>query len=256
MRHTHCLVRGDDSLTGFNAHIERHYLKHNVCSVAALTLSVLSYTEVMLEMLVHKVKGENHRWRWIAGLEGAKVLLRLILFYGTKQRMVIHPTHFARADEDDKINLATLDPRIGVPASSTLYGSASRKGWAHIAEVLWIIRPFIYVGLQWRRSKKKKSKEGEPSWKPWLISLGIDLTIRLAREMQPMTQLEREESRRRDYLLLFYAVREPFYDLFTRPILDLFCDTTEHRPFISVVAAALNDYRPFWEQYYFSTSGS
>ena len=75
------------------------------------------------------------------------------------------------------------------------------------------------MGLLWRRNKKKKAQETEQSWKPWLISLGIDLAVRLAREMQPMSQLEREESRRRDYLLLFYAVREPFYDLFTRYVL-------------------------------------
>ena len=78
-----------------------------------------------------------------------RVLLRVILFYGTKQRIVIHPTHFARDDEDHKVSLATLDPRIGVPSSSTLYGSASRKGWAHVAELLWILRPLIYGMIVW-----------------------------------------------------------------------------------------------------------
>ncbi|KAI9248592.1 peroxisome membrane protein [Phascolomyces articulosus] len=260
LRHTHCLVRQQDELlTGFNAQIEQQYLKHKLSNIAALTLSVVSYTEVVFEMLVHKSKESvNQRWRWIAGLEGVKVILRLILFYATRKKMVIHPTHFARGDEDDKINLATLDTRIGIPASSTLSGSLPRLGWAHVAELLWIFRPLIYVGLMWKRSKKKNAKEGEEndSWKPWIISLGIDLVARLAREMQPMTPLEREESRRRDYLLLFYLFRQPFYDFFTRPVVDMFCDATEHRPLISVFAAALSDYRPFWEQYYFCTSGS
>ena len=70
----------------------------------------------------------------------------------------------------------------------------------------------------WRRSKKKSTKENEEhnSWKPWLISLGVDLVAKLARELQPMTKLEREESRRRDYLLLFYLFREPCYNFFTK----------------------------------------
>ncbi|KAG2227546.1 hypothetical protein INT45_002231 [Circinella minor] len=210
-------------------------------------------------MLVHKSKQSiNTRWRWIAGLESVKVLLRLVLFYATNKRIVIHPTHFARGDEDNKINLATLDSRIGIPSSSTLSGSLQRFGWAHVAELLWIFRPLIYVGLMWKQSKKKSTKENEEynNWKPWLISLGIDLAARLARELQPMTRLEREESRRRDYLLLFYLFREPCYNFFTKPIVDMFCDATEHRPLISIFAAALNDYRPFWEQYYFCTSGS
>ncbi|KAI9490205.1 peroxisome membrane protein [Zychaea mexicana] len=259
LRHTHCLVRQqNESLTGFNAHIEQQYLKHKLCRAAALALSTVSYTEVVVEMLVHKTtKSVSRRWRCIASLEGAKVFLRLILFYATRKRMVIHPTHFARADEDDKISLATLDTRIGVPASSTLSRSLPRVGWAHLAELLWIFRPLIYVGLMWRRSKHKKTSESEQtSWKPWLISLGIDLAARLARELQPQTQLEREESKRRDYLLLFYLFRQPFYDFFTKPIVDYFCDATEHRPMISIFAAALNDYRPFWEHYYFCTSGS
>ena len=74
LRHTHCLVRQQDELlTGFNAHIEQLYLKHRVCNIAALTLSVISYTEVVFEMLVHKSKQSvNARWRWIGGLEGVK----------------------------------------------------------------------------------------------------------------------------------------------------------------------------------------
>lgn len=59
-------------------------------------------------------------------------------------------------------------------------------------------------------------KDAEGSWKPWLISLAIDLMARTARYMQPMTGLEKDESRRRDYLLIYYLFRGPIYLKLTR----------------------------------------
>jgi peroxin-16 len=61
-------------------------------------------------------------------------------------------------------------------------------------------------------------KEDEGSWKPWLISLSIDLLSRVARHMQPMASLERDESKRRDYLLIYYLFRGPVYLRFTRQV--------------------------------------
>lgn len=59
-------------------------------------------------------------------------------------------------------------------------------------------------------------KEEEGSWKPWLVSLGIDLISRIARHMQPMTNLEKDESKRRDYLFIYYLFRGPIYLKLTR----------------------------------------
>lgn len=59
-------------------------------------------------------------------------------------------------------------------------------------------------------------KEDEGSWKPWLVSLSIDLLSRVARHIQPMSGLERDESKRRDYLFIYYLFRGPVYLKFTR----------------------------------------
>jgi peroxin-16 len=59
-------------------------------------------------------------------------------------------------------------------------------------------------------------KDDEGSWKPWLVSLCIDIIARLARNMQPMSNLERDESKRRDYLFIYYLFRGPIYLKFTR----------------------------------------
>ncbi|KAL9545076.1 hypothetical protein PS6_008434 [Mucor atramentarius] len=212
--------------------------------------------------------------------------------------MILHPTHFIRnvdtvsleVANDEKFELTSLDPRTGTALSSTQTAieqinnsrNSGIRGWAHLSELLWIVRPFVYalmIYLQQKRIQKHDlirlkakredeieesdeeedesiEKDDEGSWKPWLISLSIDMASRIARHMQPMSSLEREESKRRDYLLIYYLFRGPLYLKFTRIILDAFCDATEHRPLISIVTAAINDYRPFWEDSYFYTSGS
>jgi hypothetical protein len=64
---------------------------------------------------------------------------------------------------------------------------------------------------------------GVQSWKAWLLSLSVDLTSRglmgLAfanRREGPMTALEADEYGRRAYLLLYYLLRGPFYQHFTK----------------------------------------
>jgi peroxin-16 len=59
-------------------------------------------------------------------------------------------------------------------------------------------------------------KDDEGSWKPWIVSLSIDIIARIARKMQPMSMLERDESKRRDYLFIYYLFRGPIYLKFTR----------------------------------------
>jgi hypothetical protein len=74
--------------------------------------------------------------------------------------MVLHPTHLIRNIDpstlevvnDEKFELANIDIRTGTPLSGSLPESAhgtisgtNRSGWAHLGEILWIIRPFIYV---------------------------------------------------------------------------------------------------------------
>ncbi|KAI8877453.1 peroxisome membrane protein [Backusella circina FSU 941] len=271
----------------FNRRFEYNYSGKWSSKTASLALSIISYTEVIIEMVVSRKLSKNSRWRWIASLEGLKAILRLVLFYKSKKKMVLHPTHLIRnidpstleAANDEKFELANIDIRTGTPLSGTLPNSTHvsisgthRSGWAHLGEILWIIRPFVYAFMIMMEQRKQVEsikreddddndddeieKDAEGSWKPWLISLAIDLISRTARYMQPMTGLEKDESRRRDYLFIYYLFRGPIYLKFTRLILDKFCDATEHRPIISIITAAINDYRPFWEDSYFYTSGS
>lgn len=86
-------------------------------------------------------------------------LLRLIIFYGTRRKMILHPTHFIRnvdpvsleIAQDEKYELTSIDPRTGTALSASHDSSQinssrnnNRGGWAHLSELLWIVRPFIY----------------------------------------------------------------------------------------------------------------
>lgn len=86
-------------------------------------------------------------------------MLRLVIFYSTKRKMILHPTHFIRnvdpvslnIAQDEKYELTSIDPRTGTALSATYDSSQINSdqnnncgGWAHLSELLWIVRPFIY----------------------------------------------------------------------------------------------------------------
>ncbi|CEI85741.1 hypothetical protein RMCBS344292_00196 [Rhizopus microsporus] len=267
----------------FNARFIQNYQTKRLCRLASWTLSIISYTEVVAEMFLSRRVSRMSRWKWITSIEGIKFLLRLALFYGAKRKMILHPTHYIRnvdpdtldlQHKDDKLELSHLDPRTGTALSKESdTKSQSRSGWSHMGELLWMVRPLVYalmILVEQRkmsvRSDPKEVQEDEEeqtekdeeslSWKPWLASLCIDWISLIAANMQTSNRLEKEELKRRSYLLLYYFLRGPMYTQVTRVLLDRFCDATEHRPIVSIVTAALNDYRPFWQDSYFYTSGS
>ncbi|KAI8329452.1 peroxisome membrane protein [Chlamydoabsidia padenii] len=300
---THHLITTADSKSVekdrfvFNQYLRHQFRRSKLFHTLSVILSVVSYSEVLLEMLAVR-KYSLLRWRFISWLEGFKAFLRLVLYVGSRKSMVLHPTHFIRNVDsstltydtmgEEKIELTHLDTRIGVPSTANTellsrvmdidIPTFHRSKWTHLAEVLWIFRPLIYVILLGKAHNKQRKlannskdthreacheeekdlmeKDEENYWQPWLTSLAVDVLALILRLTQKMSSLEKEESKRRNYLLLFYLLRGPVYSAFIRKLLDRICNSTEHRPLISIVTTAVNDYRPFWEQSYFYTSGS
>ncbi|KAL1930807.1 hypothetical protein VTP01DRAFT_10969 [Rhizomucor pusillus] len=280
---------------------------HKNCSAL---LSVITYTQVLVEMYVLKKWGKNKQWRMIACLEAVKVILRLTLFRLTSNRMNLYPPHLQR-DIDPNVleqnrkmaqrsvperwtgqrsgieiprmqSTIELDGRRSPKTSSTparkfadvteylmskvLTPEKLRRPeqMVHVmnalgkgGEVLYILRPLIYV--------LAILKYGRLSWKPWLLSLAIELisqaTVRQAFEpadggRTKMTPLEREEYARRMKLLWFNLLRGAFYIHITRPRMERFCNRIENKPILSIVAGVLREYLPLWERIYFYTSCS
>ncbi|KAG0360811.1 Peroxisomal membrane protein pex16 [Mortierella sp. AD032] len=268
----------------------------------AMVLTVIQYTEVLIEMGVQKKWGQQYKWRVITALEAIKAAGRLTLMRLTSQRMIMHPIHTERdVDPSTLADLAEAEQAVkeshwtGTRTGSTrLQLSAVQKngkagkttdvtefllskvltpdvvrkprdlvgklsGFGAIGEYMFILRPLIYV-LAMR-------KYGQKSWYPWFLSLAIELASRTSIKQYLSsrgggsrggsgTLLEKDEMKRRLWLLLYYVLRSPFYDRFTKERLHNFCESASKKPLISLVGGIVRDYQPLWESVYFYTSAS
>ncbi|KAJ1924440.1 hypothetical protein IWQ60_005204, partial [Tieghemiomyces parasiticus] len=141
------------------------------------------------------------------------------------------------------------DPQAVLKPSELVPRMGSRRLWG---EYLFILRPIIYV-LAIR-------KWGRRTWTPWFLSLLVEAISRvLSTTPTPSaarSQLETTELTRRLWLFLYYLLRSPFYERYTKPRLDRFIARTEKKPLLSLFTGILKDYQPLWESVYFYTSAS
>ncbi|CAO3599717.1 unnamed protein product [Absidia cylindrospora] len=261
-------------------------------------LSILAYTQVLIEMGVRKKWGKLAQWQIIAFLEAIKVLLRLGLLQTTQNRMTLSPTHLQR-----EVDPATLETRPENARTGTYQGERSGHEWTRmkdsfaldrrdtsddidaflmskvltpeklrqppqmthvlsslgrLGEILYLLRPFIYVLCI--------LKYGQRSWKPWTISVIVELGSQLAlrKAFDGLSEdghdnrmpLEKQEMSRRTQLIWFNLVRGAFYSRITRPTLEHYCNRLESKPLLNMAAGVLRDYLPLWESFYFYTSSS
>ncbi|KAG0258836.1 Peroxisomal membrane protein pex16 [Mortierella polycephala] len=267
-----------------------------------MVLTIIQYTEVLIEMGVQKKWGPKYKWQVVTALEAMKAAGRVALMQLTNQRMIMYPVHTERdVDPSTLADLAEAESSVkdshwtGTRTGTTrLQLSAVQKsgksgkssdvtefllskvltpdlvrkprdlvgtlnGLGAIGEYLFVLRPLIYVMAM--------RKYGQKSWYPWFLSLAIELVSRTSIKhflagrsggngRGSGTPLEKDEMKRRLWLLLYYVLRSPFYDRFTKERLYNFCESASKRPLISLVAGVVRDYQPLWESVYFYTAGS
>ncbi|KAI9482848.1 MAG: peroxisome membrane protein [Benjaminiella poitrasii] len=274
--------------SAFNKYIRFWSSRSKLNSTASVLLSIITYTQVLMEMAVLKKLGKKKQWQLIALLESLKVILRLVVFQSTGQRMTLYPNHLQRDVDPSTLTahkknnknewvgkrtgvvVSSLKPEVDVTEyllSKVLTPEKLRKpdqivqiqkNISKLGELLYIVRPLAYVIsiLRW----------GKRSWKPWILSIAIELisliSIKKGYEARNkgsrnnMMPLEKQEYHRRLKLILFNLMRGIFYLKITRPRLERFCNRTESKPILSMAAGVLRDYLPLWEQIYFYTSAS
>ncbi|KAI9256267.1 peroxisome membrane protein [Sporodiniella umbellata] len=281
----------------FNKYIHFWSSRSKINATASKLLSFISYTQVLIEMAVLKKLGRKKQWECITYLEGFKVLLRLFLYQSTQQRMTLSPTHLQRDVEPQALVEPQVQPaswvgkRTGIRVQTMndcvqLHNTPSshaksdvtdfllsrrltsemvrrpeqmvvvQKNISKLAELLYIFRPFLYVLsiLKW----------GRRSWRPWFISLMIELISQLSLKQgyksekgrSNMTPLEKEEYQRRAKLMLFNLMRGAFYLKITRPRLERMCNRIENKFLLSMIANIVREYLPLWEDIYSYTSAS
>eukprot|EP00850_Spirogloea_muscicola_P016085 SM000128S26218 [mRNA] locus=s128:106389:108151:- [translate_table: standard] len=136
------------------------------------------------------------------------------------------------------------------------------------AELLHILRPVVYV-LAIRRL-------GRASWRPWLLSLAVDLASLALLERAAVTTTaasapvlpgrlalpgaatspQKEEVRRRRMLLLLYLFRTPCFDAVARRPLESVERSLKPIPLVGLLAERAMELLLGVQQFYFYTSGS
>ncbi|KAG8391738.1 hypothetical protein BUALT_Bualt01G0218300 [Buddleja alternifolia] len=142
--------------------------------------------------------------------------------FGENARTVSAPTWLNRVHHQQAI----MEPPMTVAETPSLSTFLSEKGIPGglllMGEVMFILRPLIYVLLI--------RKYGTRSWFPWLTSLGVDLvgngiisfvtSLRRNNKEFRLSNLEKNELKRRKLLWMLYLMRDPFFTKYTRQRLD------------------------------------
>ncbi|KAK7099229.1 peroxisomal membrane protein PEX16-like [Littorina saxatilis] len=94
---------------------------------------------------------------------------------------------------------------------------------------------------------------GLSSWKPWLLSGGLDVTsLCLLGDPKDLNPNEQGEMRRRCMMLLLYMMRSPFYDRYSQAkIMMLLKLLADNVPGMSLLMRPLLEYIPQWQKVYF-----
>ncbi|CAG8459713.1 16488_t:CDS:2 [Cetraspora pellucida] len=254
---------------------------------ASLALTFLQYTDVLLEMGVQKKWGKEVKWKLISIIELIKREIDPSIFNSEDLNKSNGDAMNHEQRESDtwvgrytnRVHDSISIVRKGCTQYSQNYDVNEylmgkvlmvedvRKppdlvhklhSFGKLGELLYILRPLIYViALQ---------KYGNKSWRPWLLSLFIELSTIILTNYFYKTQipggyrwlstLEKEERKRRIRQFFFYILRGPFYEQFTRPKVTNFCNSVSNKPILALFGGILRDYQPLWENIYFYTASS
>ncbi|KAG9035694.1 Peroxisomal membrane protein pex16 [Tulasnella sp. UAMH 9824] len=139
--------------------------------------------------------------------------------------------------------LSTLDVK---PPLTLVRPLNTFRDW--VSEIIYLLRPLIYVIALSRAQNKKTSS-------PLVVSLFLELVAHyLRRTPPPSFTLERSEYARRDRDLLWYFLRGVVWKDFTQPKIQTFVKATEKVPLINVVGALVHDWMPLIDEYYYYTA--
>ncbi|GAA5945444.1 hypothetical protein JCM3775_006778 [Rhodotorula graminis] len=137
---------------------------------------------------------------------------------------------------------------------------AKAHGVKRLAEVIWILRPLIYV-LAMRKYGKRHTL-------PFLLSLALEyLAFSLRQSTDPKlgsdkacgpmlprgtpSELEKDETAKRGRAFWWYLVRGPVWESWTKPQLESIGRKFEDKPLVGFVSTLLNDYIPLYDEYYY-----
>lgn len=137
------------------------------------------------------------------------------------------------------------------------------SGIGEAAEIMYILRPVLYAAAMSYWCQRKDSR-GKRDWRPWLLGLSIEYGARqlAKRDMETrrpggargLTQLEKEELKKRGWSMAWWTMRGAFYENVTRNVILGFTGKLKGKPLLDMVGNIVEDYEFLWDQYYFPTA--
>ncbi|GAA6059760.1 hypothetical protein JCM10212_001968 [Sporobolomyces blumeae] len=133
------------------------------------------------------------------------------------------------------------------------------KGVKKLAEIIWILRPLIYV-IALKRYGRRHTL-------PYLLSLALEYLAFTLRQTSnnrmyatkangPMlpyapSELEKQETSKRGQAFWWYLLRGPVWESWTKPRLEGISNTFADKPLIGFVSTLIKDYTPLIDEYYY-----
>lgn len=262
-------------------------LQSKLCYRLKVTLTTLEYSEVFIEISARRLFGQSGRWLVIALIQAFKAAGRFFILKHSTSDIITSPPIASlnrralgkqrKSSSADEVASSSSNDVLQSQHSITFQlkrsGRVIRKVEGapplqyrdfklHIdnneaektqiprkllqAEYLYISKPLIHLAAM--------GLFGQRSWKQYMVALSIDLySIHLYRQHRDlMSKQQKLELSRRCINILYFLVRSPFYDNFTKSRLERVLDfVATSVPIAKVVAGPLKDYIPTWQSTYF-----
>ena len=137
------------------------------------------------------------------------------------------------------------------------------SGLGEAAEIMYIMRPLIYASAMAYWCQRKDGR-GKADWRPWLLGISIeyaarqlhkkDLETRRPGGARGLTQLEREELKKRGWAMGWWAMRGAFYENVTKGAIHGFTGKLKNKPILDMVGNLVDDYAYLWDEFYFPSA--
>ncbi|KAH0838275.1 peroxisomal membrane protein PEX16 [Lanmaoa asiatica] len=130
------------------------------------------------------------------------------------------------------------------PSLQLLKPLVSIQDWT--AEVIYILRPLIYVAM---------STTGKHKDRALMTAFALELLSRnLRRVPSPSSTVERDEYARRDRDLVWYLLRGSVWDSYTRPKIGSIAESVAAKPIVGALSMIIKDWMPLIDEYYYYTA--
>jgi len=241
-------------------------------------LTVVEYTEALLEVSAKKLWGSKGKWLIILVIQLFKTVLRLLLIHVHKERVTKTPAtpplnreKFNKTIDGVQLKESFTLKRSGTVVRSIKYSTPIEiRTWKalppiidenenltknqeseknlKLAESLYVTKPLLHLGCMYITSQKR--------WPPWILSLIIDIAslnvFTRCVGKASFSKEEEEELVRRKLSLLLYILRSPFYDKYSRTKINTLLDTISiSMPLAKYLTNAVKKNLPYMQSTYF-----